>query len=984
MTKVAEALLTLPDAAQRQAYLRGRDLWQPTVLADLLALGETWAQQEPERCRRLAKAVAELADQMPAPLEAARARYLQAQAHAILGEFATALPLIATARTGYLAQGRTSEAARTYVGAMHVLAALGRHEEALAAGEAALKLAGSNGLLPALIAQNQGLIYHRQGRFDEALEAYSRAAAIYGELGETLRQGQALNNQGVVLHSLGRGAEAVEAFAQAEAAFAAGGASLLAAQARSNQGAARLLLGHYQQALADFEAARQALEGLDRAEMATLLLDTATAYLALNLYPEALNSCEQALAAFRHADRPYEIGQALLRRAAALQGLRRLAEAEGALEEAAARFTALGNAPWEAVVRLEQAGLWQRTGQYAQARQAAATTLSVCQAHGMVIQQVYAHLRLAVLADSLDSAEEHLQAARRQADELGVPTLRYRALAGLGALRRRQGRSAEARRLLTAAVELLESQRATLAHELLRVSFLSDKGRPYEHLVALYLEQGDVDGLRAAFEAAERGRSRALLDRLGPANAGPRPSTAADDQAEPVNGQSSRPETAPRTIGAHLSEQLLTPGAASRDTRSERAWSGNRPEQLFSGQLEKLSADLDGLYSALLASDLDASLTGEQRAARRQALFSRIRQIEQELANLRLRLASSGGEVLDVGQAATLDQTLAALPADTALVAYQRIDDEWLAFVVEPSGLRVVRQLCRTAALAKELDRLTVQWGRFRFGADHIQRHRDLALRSTLAVLGRLYDWLVRPLDIETSCVIVAPQGPLHSVPFHALYDGRAYWLERVEVSYTPSASLLVSAQARPRRSLRCAAALGLTDAGIPQVAGELQAVAAAFPGARLLRDAQATRDQLWQAAAGCDLLHVACHGVFRADNPLFSALRLADGWLTAADADRMPLAAEVVTLSACESGRSRVAAGDELLGMARPFLGRARSLVVSLWLVHDETAARLMERFYRQLAAGQRPAAALRRAQLMTLAEEPHPYYWAPFIQFL
>jgi CHAT domain-containing protein len=87
------------------------------------------------------------------------------------------------------------------------------------------------------------------------------------------------------------------------------------------------------------------------------------------------------------------------------------------------------------------------------------------------------------------------------------------------------------------------------------------------------------------------------------------------------------------------------------------------------------------------------------------------------------------------------------------------------------------------------------------------------------------------------------------------------------------------------------------------------------------------------------------------------------------------------VTLSACETGLGRAAGGD-LVGLCRGFLAAgARTLVVSLWRVDDAATAELMAAFYRQLTAGQSPAAALRAAQLAGLARYGHPYYWAPWV---
>jgi CHAT domain-containing protein len=160
-------------------------------------------------------------------------------------------------------------------------------------------------------------------------------------------------------------------------------------------------------------------------------------------------------------------------------------------------------------------------------------------------------------------------------------------------------------------------------------------------------------------------------------------------------------------------------------------------------------------------------------------------------------------------------------------------------------------------------------------------------------------------------------------------------------------------------------------------------AVAGRFPGATVRVDAAATRGCLFDEAAGHDLIHLACHGVFRADNPLYSALRLHDGWLPAVEAIRLPAGGALVTLSACESGLAGVLRGDEVLGLARAFLGAgAAGVVVSLWLAQDVTTAALMARWYEHLTTtGTRPGAALREAQLALMETHPHPYYWAPFV---
>ncbi|MDQ4036859.1 MAG: CHAT domain-containing protein, partial [Actinomycetota bacterium] len=123
----------------------------------------------------------------------------------------------------------------------------------------------------------------------------------------------------------------------------------------------------------------------------------------------------------------------------------------------------------------------------------------------------------------------------------------------------------------------------------------------------------------------------------------------------------------------------------------------------------------------------------------------------------------------------------------------------------------------------------------------------------------------------------------------------------------------------------------------------------------------------------GAALAHIAAHGVFRADNPLFSALTLADGPVTVYDLESLGKAPEVLLLSACESGLSAVQPGDELMGLAASLLSLGtRTLVASVVAVPDEHTAQLMLAVHRLLRAGSPPAEALCRAQAQTDSSDP------------
>jgi CHAT domain-containing protein len=176
--------------------------------------------------------------------------------------------------------------------------------------------------------------------------------------------------------------------------------------------------------------------------------------------------------------------------------------------------------------------------------------------------------------------------------------------------------------------------------------------------------------------------------------------------------------------------------------------------------------------------------------------------------------------------------------------------------------------------------------------------------------------------------------------------------------------------------------ALGVAERGTPSIQDEIDCLVSLFPQAVKLVGEEATWENLMRMAPSARFLHVASHGYFRRDNPMFSFLKLADSHLNFYSLLDLKLNAELVTLSACHTGMNKVFPGDELQGLMRGFLhAGARSLVVSLWAVGDRSTADLMREMYSDICAGKSKSAALRRAQLAIKQEYGHPYYWAPFV---
>jgi CHAT domain-containing protein len=942
-------LLSLPTLEQRVVFLEAEGLLNPDGLDRLLDTADRLAYSDPGRAQRLAALCADLADGAAAPAAVPRAAYIHLKIHAENGEFNAALRMAKAAHDGYVALGKNLEALRTHVGRMSVLLELGRYREALDAGQLVLDSLGDAGeldvapteeqskLLSALVHQNRGICYEYMGHYDEALRAYADAEEHYRDLGMTERIGEILDNRGAILLHLGRGSEALAAHEEAAAVFARAGLTLSHAKALSNVGEANRQLANYARSLDAFEQARRLLRSLEAFhEECFILRNTADTYLELNLYSEALNAYEEVNGWLRDLGISHDRARALWGMGSTLIALSNLKEAERALREAADKFAAAGNAPMLSGVMLEQASVLAARGGREAALETARRALELASERGWVVGQVYAHLRLSdLLLPNVDRAEPHLLASQKLADRLSLPHLRFRLNERLGHLRRLQGRNEEARVLLEAATEEIERFRGTIAQEAMRASFLRDKTAAYEDLILLHLAREDEEGVRRAFAVVERAKSRALVDLL----------TGVVDRVP----------------------------AASTDRELEE-------------QLLELQADLNATYNRLL----DFTDAQEEHKTLIPDLQKRAVELERQISRLRLHASSSDPFTDPVSHADVQEE----LPSDVVLLTYHVVGDEIMAFVSTGDDMRVSRNLGSVEVVAELLQQLSIQWDRFRVGPEFVRQHMALLERSTRQVLTQLYTVLVAPLEPlleelggrpaagSSEKMVIVPQGLLYQVPFHAMSDGERYLVERFEISYAPSARIYSLCQQQTRRVSDRALVMSVADPLIPAVTEEARAVARHLSGADVFNGARATIDALRNASSDCYVLHLACHGLFRADNPMFSSLKLHDGWLTAADVMQLDLAGALVTLSACESGRNEVFAGDELIGLTRAFLGvGASTLVVSLWLVQDEATAELMEKYYERLGDGASPAEALRAAQLEIKDERPHPYYWAPFV---
>jgi tetratricopeptide (TPR) repeat protein len=883
-----------------------------------------------------ARAMTVLAEQIAGTIDdaglIARATYLRAQTHALNAEFETALTLIDRAHATFINAGMAREALRTHIGRIRVLQELGHLSEALRVGQEVLDTlrgAEQNDFealdMIARAHQNMGVCLELCGRYLEALRAYDTAEQRFGALGLQANLADVANDRGIVYLYLGRGREALDGFEAALRSYAPDQA-LKRGQTLTNAGNACLLIGDYARALATLEEARAILTPLAaQARKFDLLTDVAEAHLRLNLYDDALRGFQQALGALSGGPHiAHNRARALWGAGAALAGLARWDEAAHALREAIDLFAHDQNAPMQCAALLQLAALEDARG----ARRAAiahARAAFDCVSHtNWPLQRAETHLMLArlMLADDLDTAETHIEHAQIHVDALDLPMLRYTCdrIRASCALARRDDRAAEA--LLIRCVDGVARLRGSVNGDQTRTAFGLDKTSASDDLVRLYLQRGHPGDAERAWLASERAKAQALI---------------ASDAG----------------------------GWIDDDSDDARAISARRNE-------------LQTLYSQLLAGG-GAHKESDVRA----------RALEREIAAIELRRESRNAKPATAIEPLTgADDLREALGDDVALLAYHVVDGGVQAFIVTPDAVRVVggsdAALTTVNHVAGLLGRLSMNFDQFSAGPAFFQRHLPRLEQSAKRILSELHDALWRPVEAALAgCdrVVVVPHGVLHQVPFHALFDGARYVIETRTITYAPSATMLRNLTRRKAPTGGGALVVGVADASIPFVENEARAVAEELGTPTVLLNEQATRAAVLARTRNLAHLHLACHGMFRQGNPMFSSLKLHDGWLLAMEAAMLPLTGAHVTLSACESGRSLALAGDEIVGLARAFLtAGAGSLTVSLWLAHDESAAALMRAWHRGLADGKCRARALREAQRAMAAHQPHPYFWAPF----
>jgi CHAT domain-containing protein len=937
--KILGELAILADESSRNRYIAVHPrLMRDAVVGQLNDLVRSKLRENARQALFLGEASVLIARRLKNQEALGRSLRSKANALYMLGDNQEALDFHQEALQIFRKIGNAEEEARTLIPSIQPFILLGKYDQAFAAAEAAKKIFRALGddKRWAHVEINVGNIYHRQDRFEEGLACYERAYEMLLPFRDAEGLAVALYNMAVCLITLNDFPRALATYQRAREMCVQHGMTLLVTQSDYNIAYLYYLRGEYSRAIEMLLATRAECEkNGDAHVLALCYLDLAEIYLELNLSTEARDSAHEGYLRFQKLGMGYEEAKCQAYEAMALSQLGKALRSLELFQQARAKFVSEKNLVWPWLMDLYQAVVLYNEGRLFEARRQCAVAATFFDTSFLPSKAILCHLllaRLSLRTGELAAAKADCMRALDRLASLEAPLLRYQAQFLMGQIQQTSGDTSGAYDSCQKAREALETLRSSLRGDELKIAFMKNRLEVYESLVEICLLGSDKrKAAEESFSYIEMAKSRSLAELL--MRSGPALPVADPGQSDLV-----------RRI---------------REMREELNWYYRRIE------LEQLRAE-------------------EPSPARIEKLQKEALAHENELLHV-LREVPQSGDVVQPDRPAmcSLEAIRAALPPDSALVEYFTLKDQFIAAIVTRESLEIV-PLTPVSRVVNLLRLFHFQISKFKLGADYTQTFERSMLDSTLGHLRALYDEVFAPLReyvFERRHLIFVPHGVLHYLPFHALFDGGSYLIDSFTISYAPSASVFSHCQEKSLNGGRGALVLGVPDAQAPFIQEEVESVARILADAELIVGDGATAQVLRERGVHSRLIHIATHGRFRQDNPMFSAIRLGDAYLNLYDLYQLKLNAELVTLSGCATGMNVVTAGDELLGLIRGLLyAGAQSLLLTLWDVHDQTTADFMACFYRRLTSGGSKGASLQGAMAELRERHPHPYHWAPF----
>ncbi len=833
----------------------------------------------------------------------------------------------------------------------------GKQAEGLAISDLALNIAqrlnDKRGMFFTL--RLKGGVARSRGDYKQALEYFEQCLKLAEEIGDKTIIGDALNSLAIIAAYQSDYPKALALFQRNLKIKEELGNKIDIAVELSNIGNIYIYQGDKARALENYQRSLMlAQEVGDKSGMAATLNSIGNLYHSQQNYAQALEYVQQSLKLKQEVGDRLGVARALNNIGVIYSEQGQYAPALDYLQQSVSLLEELGDKlvlveAWHYIggVYLLQ-GEYEKSLNYNQRALKPAEELGNNQLMSEILQNISeSYLRLGQYREAGEFAERAASLAAR----FGIPDILWSAKTVAGKAHLALNQPDPARQDFLEAIAPIEKLRGQIAGgEQNQQRFFENKIAPYQAMVQLSLTQQDTS---AALTYAERAKGRVLLDVLSRGR---------------VN------ITKAMTAGELKRDRELSAELASLNTQLLRLKTQSKPPD---AQVADIQARLDK--------------TRLEYEAFQTSLFA---------AHPELKVQR--GET----QPLTLEQATSMLPDDqTAILEYVVAEDKSYLFVIRKSaGIAVHTLNVKGTELAQMAESFREKVA-----------ERDLTIKQPAQ---RLYDLLIKPAEAQLRGVRrlrIVPDGVLWNVPFQALHQGqRGYLLEQYAVSYAPSLSVLREMRRRAtalRNTQSTLLAMGnpalngdtvvkvrftrrdepLTP--LPEAEKEVSTLGRLYgPGSRVLIGSQAREATVKADASRYRVLHFATHAILDDRNPLYSHIVLSrtaddtqeDGLLEAWEIMKLDLNAELAVLSACETARGYIAAGEGIIGMSWAlFVAGSPAAVVSQWKVDSARSSELMIEFHRNLLQKRLPKSeALRQAALKVFrGPYNHPAYWAGFI---
>jgi CHAT domain-containing protein len=872
---------------------------------------------------------------------------------------------------------------------------------------------------------NIGAVHMLLGEMPEALDKYNEALPIVRAIGDRGEEATTLNNIGLVYQSLGEAQKALDKYNEALPIVRILGDLQGEAGILNNVGAVCQSLGEIQKALDKYNEILPIKRTLgDRRGEAITLNNIGIAYLSLGEIQKALDKFNEALPIRRAVgDRSGEV-TTLVSIGAVYLSLGEMGKALDKYNEALPIARAIGNRSGEATILNNIGVVYRSFGETRKALEKFNEAIPISKATGARNTEGYILHNIGAAYNSLGEAQHALDKFNealpiRQA--IGARSEEAQTLLGIAQMEQKRGNLTQARQSIEQAINIIESIRSNISGQGLRASFFASRQEFYQSYIDVLMRMQRQSPAAAfdslALEVSERARARALLELLTESRA---------DVRQGVDGSLLERE---RSL-----QQLLHAKAAAQFALLNRKHTPAQAEAAAK-EIASITDEYEALRAQIRArSPRYAALTQPQPLS-----LAEIQQqvLDRDTLLLEYSLGDNASYLFVVSQTSI---TSHQLPKLAEIEAAARRVRELLIAPQPQSGDTAAKYQSRIKEAresywtqAAELSRMLLGPVASQLGKKRLAIVADGALQYIpFAALpapssgndeGGNSGAEPRPLFIDHEIVSLPSASTLATLrretagrklagkSIAVLADpvftdddtrvgrnaGNARAKEKTRSADSDKMDIVSLQILRSGRETGVIGAEGAFGR-LLSTRREAAAILALVPERERMQalDFDASRTTALRPELGeYRIVHFAAHGLLNTIHPELSGIVLSlvdkegqqqDGFLRLQDIYNLKLPAELVVLSACQTGLGKEIKGEGLIGLTRGFMyAGAPRIVASLWKVDDRATSELMKRFYQGMLGPEalRPAGALRQAQLSIWKQKQWraPYYWAAFV---